>query len=175
LHQRECEQSDQARIDLGVAYLKSGEAQQAREAFAAVQADSNRPECLQSQPRDLVHLRRTSLDFNIYICRLSAMPRAANTSPQTIALLDVLLSSSRRWRHGYDLAGETGLKSGTLYPLLMRLADQGVLESRWETDDKTRRPRHVYRLSAAGVTLARTQIRNATSQERAPRLRPRKA
>jgi len=34
------EHSDQARIDLGVAYLKSGEAQQARETFAAVKADS---------------------------------------------------------------------------------------------------------------------------------------
>lgn len=34
------EHSDQARIDLGVAYLKSGETQQARETFAAVKADS---------------------------------------------------------------------------------------------------------------------------------------
>jgi tetratricopeptide (TPR) repeat protein len=34
------EHSDQARIDLGVAYLKSGNAQQARETFAAVRGDS---------------------------------------------------------------------------------------------------------------------------------------
>jgi tetratricopeptide (TPR) repeat protein len=34
------EQSDQTRIDLGVAYLKSGETQQARQTFAAVKADS---------------------------------------------------------------------------------------------------------------------------------------
>ena len=34
------EHSDQARIDLGVAYLKSGETKQARESFAAVNADS---------------------------------------------------------------------------------------------------------------------------------------
>ena len=34
------EQSDQVRIDLGVAYLKSGETQQARETFAAVKTDS---------------------------------------------------------------------------------------------------------------------------------------
>jgi tetratricopeptide (TPR) repeat protein len=34
------EHSDQVRIDLGVAYLKSGEMQQARETFAAVKADS---------------------------------------------------------------------------------------------------------------------------------------
>lgn len=34
------EHSDQVRIDLGVAYLKSGETQQARDTFAAVKADS---------------------------------------------------------------------------------------------------------------------------------------
>ena len=34
------EHSDQARIDLGVAYLKRGETEQARETFAAVKADS---------------------------------------------------------------------------------------------------------------------------------------
>ena len=34
------EHSDQVRIDLGVAYLKSGETQQARRAFAEVKADS---------------------------------------------------------------------------------------------------------------------------------------
>jgi tetratricopeptide (TPR) repeat protein len=34
------ENSDQTRIDLGVAYLKSGETKQARESFAAIKADS---------------------------------------------------------------------------------------------------------------------------------------
>lgn len=34
------EHADQARIDLGVAYLKSGKTQQARGTFAAVKADS---------------------------------------------------------------------------------------------------------------------------------------
>ena len=103
------------------------------------------------------------------------MPRMPNTSRQTVALLEVLLSSSKRWRHVYDLAGATDLKSGTHYPLLMRLADQGLLDSRWETDDKTKRPRHVYRLSAQGVTLAKTQLRDALSREGTPKLRPRKA
>ena len=103
------------------------------------------------------------------------MPRIPNTSPQTIALLEALLSSSRQWRHGYDLASETALKSGTLYPLLMRLADQGLLESRWETDGATRRPRHVYRLTPHGVGVAKTQVRNTVARERAPKLRTRKA
>jgi len=87
------------------------------------------------------------------------MPRSPNTSPQTLLLFEALLSARSAWRHGYDLARETELQSGTLYPLLMRLADQGLLESRWETDGDNRRPRHVYRLTAKGATYAKEQIR----------------
>ncbi len=35
------------------------------------------------------------------------------------------------WRHGYDLARETGLKSGTLYPILVRLADRESVQACW--------------------------------------------
>ncbi|MES1196182.1 MAG: PadR family transcriptional regulator [Steroidobacter sp.] len=97
------------------------------------------------------------------------MPRIPNTSPQTLRLLDVLLASRHSWRHGYDLARETELKSGTLYPLLMRLADQGFLESRWETDGDNRRPRHVYRLTAIGATYAK-----GLTGKKSVRLRPRR-
>ena len=59
------------------------------------------------------------------------------------------------WRYGYDLARATGLKSGTLYPLLMRLSEQGLLESRWQDAERPGLPpRHFYRLSASGVALA---------------------
>jgi DNA-binding PadR family transcriptional regulator len=37
-----------------------------------------------------------------------------------------------RWRYGYDLATEVNLKSGSLYPILVRLADRGLLETSWE-------------------------------------------
>jgi PadR family transcriptional regulator, regulatory protein PadR len=103
------------------------------------------------------------------------MPRAANTSPQTLALFELLLASGKSWRHGYDLAGECDLKSGTLYPLLIRLSDQGVLESRWEVDDVTHRPRHVYRLTAQGVSLAKTQLKNARKPAARGKLRVRNA
>src|ERR1700722_10240159 len=83
------------------------------------------------------------------------MPRRSNTSPQTRALLAALLDRSQSWRHGYDLSKETGIKSGTLYPLLMRLTEQGLLDSRWEEPSRTGLPpRHAYRLSSAGVALA---------------------
>jgi DNA-binding PadR family transcriptional regulator len=62
------------------------------------------------------------------------------------------------WRHGYDIARETGLHSGTLYPVLSRLAERGMMEARWDDDVEPGRPRrHLYRLTAEGAQLARRQ------------------
>jgi PadR family transcriptional regulator, regulatory protein PadR len=62
------------------------------------------------------------------------------------------------WRHGYDLSKATGLRSGTLYPLLMRLSEQGLLEQCWQEAGRPGLPpRHVYRLTASGLALARQQ------------------
>jgi PadR family transcriptional regulator PadR len=83
------------------------------------------------------------------------MPRRPNISRQTRALLAAFLDQPQRWRHGYDLSKEIGLKSGTLYPLLMRLGEQELLESRWQEAERPGLPpRHVYRLTPAGVALA---------------------
>jgi PadR family transcriptional regulator, regulatory protein PadR len=83
------------------------------------------------------------------------MPRKPNGSRQARALLAAFLERSQLWRHGYDLSKETGLKSGTLYPLLMRLSEQGLLESRWQDAERLGLPpRHVYRLTARGLALA---------------------
>jgi len=87
------------------------------------------------------------------------MPRVPNTSRQTLRLLAALLEAPEDWRHGYDLSKETGLKSGTLYPVLMRLKDAGLLESQWlESDQPGRPPRHAYRLTQKGRIFAREQI-----------------
>jgi PadR family transcriptional regulator PadR len=86
------------------------------------------------------------------------MPRQPNNSRQARTVLATLLEQSRLWRHGYDLAKVTGLKSGTLYPLLMRFSEQGLLESRWQDAERPGLPpRHFYRLSATGVALAQQQ------------------
>jgi PadR family transcriptional regulator, regulatory protein PadR len=59
------------------------------------------------------------------------------------------------WQHGYDLAKTTGLKPGTLYPMLSRLAEHGFLETMWEQEQPTGRPRrHLYRLTPDGATAA---------------------
>jgi PadR family transcriptional regulator, regulatory protein PadR len=86
------------------------------------------------------------------------MPRKPNNSRQARALLAAFLERSQTWRHGYDLSKETGLKSGTLYPLLMRLSEQGLMKSRWQEPERPGLPpRHEYRLTASGLVLAREQ------------------
>ncbi len=53
--------------------------------------------------------------------------------------------------YGYALIKITGLKSGTLYPILMRLKERGVLTSSWEaTQNPGRPPRQLYKLTPKG-------------------------
>lgn len=93
------------------------------------------------------------------------MPRAL--SAQTRSVLDALVADE--WRHGYDIAKATGLKSGSLYPILIRLADRELVEACWEQDAPEGRPRrHLYRLTAAGVAARAVPARK-------PALRPRTA
>lgn len=82
------------------------------------------------------------------------MTRSRAPSPAARRLLQEL-ASSWAWRHGYDLARVTGLKSGTLYPLLIRLNADGLLEAEWRASDEPGRPpRHVYRLTQSGLQFA---------------------
>jgi DNA-binding PadR family transcriptional regulator len=88
--------------------------------------------------------------------------RSRKHSQQTRAVLDELASEPSRDRYGYDLAQATGLASGTLYPILMRLEERGFLDARWELSDG--RPRHVYRLTAAGLAAAVAEGEAATAR-----------
>ncbi len=82
------------------------------------------------------------------------MKRSRRPSKQMILLLGAL--ADRQWRHGYDLMKATGLLSGTLYPLLMRMTDQGLVDAEWREPTQAGRPaRHAYRLTAEGYALAR--------------------
>ncbi|MEV4138464.1 helix-turn-helix transcriptional regulator [Dactylosporangium sp. NPDC049742] len=83
------------------------------------------------------------------------MQRVRRPSPQTAAVLRALAVDPAQWRYGYELGQEVGLKAGSLYPILIRLSDRGLLEASWETDPPHGRPpRHLYRLTGAGVTAA---------------------
>lgn len=73
-----------------------------------------------------------------------------------LLLLQALSVGPVQSRYGYDLMKETGLLSGTLYPLLMRMADRGLVEAEWQGPAQPGRPpRHAYRLTAEGLALAR--------------------
>jgi PadR family transcriptional regulator PadR len=76
-------------------------------------------------------------------------------SPQTLQVLDAFLQVSKDWKYGYDISRNTGLKSGTLYPILMRLAERKLLETSWETAEVGKPPRHLYRLTPDGMRFAR--------------------
>ena len=53
-------------------------------------------------------------------------------SARTMAVLEALRRDPLAWRYGYELIVELGVKAGSLYPILMRLAERGLLESSWE-------------------------------------------
>lgn len=79
-------------------------------------------------------------------------------SPQTLQVLDAFLEAPKDWRYGYDISRNTGLKSGTLYPILMRLAEHGLLETSWENVEPGKPPRHLYRLTPNGLGFAREHV-----------------
>jgi PadR family transcriptional regulator PadR len=84
-------------------------------------------------------------------------------SPQTLLVLDAFLVRADEWKYGYDLSRATGLKSGTLYPILMRMAERELLETQWEAGEPGRPPRHMYRFTPDGLRFARTSVSAATS------------
>jgi PadR family transcriptional regulator len=88
-------------------------------------------------------------------------------SPQTLRVLERFIERPTAWRYGYDLSRDTGLKSGTLYPILMRLAKYGLLETKWVTTEDGVPPRHTYRLTPKGAELARAQQATSPSTVRA--------
>ena len=88
------------------------------------------------------------------------MARRSGFSSQTLSVLGSLVEADpAAWRHGYVLAKQTGLRSGTLYPILIRLAERGLVEACWEDGQPAGRPRrHLYRLTSAGLAAARAAL-----------------
>jgi DNA-binding PadR family transcriptional regulator len=98
--------------------------------------------------------------------------RTRRPSPQTIAVLQALLAEPDAWRYGYELGQQVGLKAGSLYPILIRLADRGLLEASWEAEEPAGRPpRHLYRLTGDGQELARRTAPVAARARTSARLR----
>lgn len=99
------------------------------------------------------------------------MARPSHRSRQTVWVLSLLLREPGEWRHGYEIGKVTGLKSGTLYPILIRLADHGWLETRWVPPQREGRPaRHAYRLTSTGRQAAAATVAEAHRRQPGARL-----
>ncbi len=86
-------------------------------------------------------------------------------SAQTLSVLGALEADPTAWLHGYLVAKQTGLASGTLYPILIRLAEQQLIEAHWEDEQPAGRPRrHLYRLTGNGLVAARTALAQAAAK-----------
>jgi PadR family transcriptional regulator PadR len=81
---------------------------------------------------------------------------------QTLKVLGTFLSPRTEKLSGAEIARETKLFSGTLYPILARLEDAGWLTSEWESADPRElgRPRRrLYQITGRGVRKTDTAIR----------------
>jgi PadR family transcriptional regulator, regulatory protein PadR len=81
-------------------------------------------------------------------------------------VLRVLIADPSAQHYGYDLMKAAKLPSGTLYPMLARLQQEGLVDSEWEAqreDAGGRPPRKYYRLTAEGLRVARVELAQATS------------
>jgi PadR family transcriptional regulator, regulatory protein PadR len=79
------------------------------------------------------------------------MPRV--TLPTAIVLYCV----AHGYRHGFDIIEVSGLQSGTVYPVLRRLEDAGLLKSKWERVERARAeqrpPRRIYQITGSGAEV----------------------
>lgn len=86
---------------------------------------------------------------------LAAVPRI---TAATRAVFGVLLAA-RKGTYGYEISMATGLKPGTVHPILKRWTDVGVLERFWEDPAQCtgtgRPPRRYYRFTAQGAAFAK--------------------
>jgi DNA-binding PadR family transcriptional regulator len=83
----------------------------------------------------------------------------------TQLVLGELIADPTRRIHGFELIAATGLRSGTLYPILLRLEELGWLESEWEepgVHGPAGRPRRrYYWLTKDGAAGARIVLQAA--------------
>ena len=88
----------------------------------------------------------------------------------------VIQALAQGLRHGFDIIDATGLQSGTVYPILRRLEDAGLVRSRWESAraarDEQRPPRRYYDLTADGAETVREAVRRYPALPQALRAAP---
>lgn len=95
------------------------------------------------------------------------MPR---TPRLTLPTAMVLMAVYQNYRYGFDISDATGLPSGTVYPVLRRLEDAGLLRSRWEPHQTARAeqrpPRRYYTVTGSGTQAVRDAMERYPALER---------
>jgi DNA-binding PadR family transcriptional regulator len=80
----------------------------------------------------------------------------ADESRTATVILAIINWSLKDELSGADIQIVTGIPTGRLYPILLRLESIGWLESRWEKSDQQRNPRRrLYRITPLGMDVAR--------------------
>ncbi|WP_203691941.1 PadR family transcriptional regulator [Streptomyces sp. SID12488] len=79
-------------------------------------------------------------------------------TPQTERVLQAFRDDPAAARYGYELMKAAKLASGTLYPILARLKDAGLVDSEWETPEEGQRPRRYYKLTAEGARVVHLKL-----------------
>ena len=77
---------------------------------------------------------------------------------QTMTVLSALLDETESLA-GSNIASVTGLASGTLYPILIRLEEAKWIKSEWESKDKDAPRRRLYSMTALGAKRSRQEAR----------------
>ena len=103
------------------------------------------------------------LTFLSTLCRLSTMAgNEPRITTQTLSVIGALIADTEGGISGAEIARQTNLASGSLYPILQRLEDAGWAESRWETEDPHalgRPRRRLYQVTGIGAQKARAALR----------------
>ena len=95
----------------------------------------------------------------------------------TYATALVLQALEHGHRYGFDIIDATNLRSGTVYPLLRRLEEYGLIRSKWEhvsiARSSNRPPRKYYALTDAAdelVSLAKERFPSLSALPSAARV-----
>ena len=98
------------------------------------------------------------------------MGNEINMTTQTLKVLKPFLEKPTEQIAGITVIRQSGLSSGTAYPIMLRLERQGLLTSKWEDGDPSKlgRPRRrYYTITPRGVTVARQTFSDLTIPQEA--------